>query len=149
MTRGWNSNTFPTHSFSNLFRPSEATVCLPFWLTLKSHQKVLRMDLFCKFYQASVHQAKPFEDSRRLCSVHEPHGCKHPLFCQIFGPSIVVPPAHRIQSNTSQYNTCTTLKEKIHLHNTVFPHHGICGITNVAIARRCEAKRQQIAPRPQ
>ena len=42
-------------------------------------------------------RAKPFEDSGRVCSVHEPHGCKHPLFCPIFGRSIVVPPAHPIQ----------------------------------------------------
>ena len=39
--------TFPTQSFLHFFRPSEATV-VPFWLTLKSHQKVLRMDLLCR-----------------------------------------------------------------------------------------------------
>ena len=68
-----------------------------FWLTLTSHRKVLLMDLLRRLQQASVHRAKPFEDSRRLCSAHEPHGCKHPLFCQIFVLLIVAPPAHPIQ----------------------------------------------------
>ena len=36
------------------------------------------------------------------CSVHEPHGYKHPLFCQMFVFSIVAPLAHPIQ-RTSEW----------------------------------------------
>ena len=90
----------PLFSSKQIILDSQATLCylcLPFWLRLTSHQKALPMDSLWRLYQASVHQAKSFEDSGRVCSVHEPHGCKHPLFCPIFGSSIVVPPAHPIQ----------------------------------------------------
>ena len=90
-------SAFPTHTFWHFFLPSEATFCLPFWLTLKSRWKVLPMDWLWRLCQANVHQAEPFEDSRRLCSVHWPHGCKHPLFCQIVVLSIAAPPPHPIQ----------------------------------------------------
>ena len=64
---------------------------------LKSHQKVLQMDSLWRLKQAIFYRARPIEGSERSCSVHAPHGYKHPQLCQIFVLSIVAPPAHPIR----------------------------------------------------
>ena len=55
------------------------------------------MDSLWRLKQAIFYRARPIEGSERSCSVHGPHGYKHPQLCHIFVLSIVAPPAHPIR----------------------------------------------------
>ena len=87
-------------------RPLAPTRCTCCWipLMLKSHEKVLRMDLLWRLKEANFHRARPIEDSERWCSVHAPRGDKHPLLCQIVVLSIVAPPAHPIRHKSELHS---------------------------------------------
>ena len=88
---------------------------------LKSHQKVLQMDSLWRLKQAIFYRARPIEGSERSCSVHAPHGYKHPQLCQIFVLSIVAPPAHPIRHKSELLTTVSPSRRKSTCTTRSFP----------------------------